>query len=159
MEEDLGGVVSLNVPLLAGVKEVVLAQHHLKCDFRNRDGAGAVWQETLLAVLDTVARSEDEPEHRQHVLSWSECGLVSPVLYEGPGTHLVEAVVLAVYLYEGGPRELPVAGVSPPQYPALGHWAGEATARPVLSVLSVLSRHNKVVKLTSHSAKSRPAIL
>ena len=64
--------------------------------------------------MDTVPRSEYEP-----------------VLDQRPGTHLVQAVLLAVDLYEGGPGELPVPGLRSAQDPPLGHWPGEATGGEV----------------------------
>ena len=64
--------------------------------------------------MDTVAGSEYEP-----------------VLDQRPGTHLVQAVLLTVDLYEGGPGELAVPGLRPAQDPPLRHWPGEAAGGEV----------------------------
>ena len=67
MEEDLSGVISLDAVVLAGVEEIVLAQHHLEGQLGDRDGVGTVRKETLLTVVNTVAGSKDEPEHQMTV--------------------------------------------------------------------------------------------
>ena len=61
MKEDLSGVISLDVVVLAGVEEVVLTQHHLEGQLGERDRVGAVRQKPLPAVVDTVAGSQDVP--------------------------------------------------------------------------------------------------